>query len=505
MEIKSARIRSFWSPARLAGVAAILGLVLYVGIWQRASQWYAGQLLEELRAEVELDANVRANAVASGINRRLLLLEGFSAFMEVMAAGQASESQMQFYVQSVFSTVDGLFAMGVAPDGRVGYLYPPSSQTTLQSFNLLQAADPSVARAAQRARDQGELVWVGPVDLGLEQPVLLAMSAIYNEGNFWGLVFLVVEVEPLLALTGEPGDLELALRTDKGTLLLGDPNLRLQDPVAQNIVYSDGTWQLTAIPAGGWLNAISTELRAFQALMAVVGVGLAAAVFVALRRQLQLSQVVEDKTAEAETAGEKERSRLARELHDSVSQALYGIALGAKTLRKKAEQQGGTDLLEPADYILTLAEGGLAEMRALLLGLRPEELEEQGLRLALARLGDGLTARHQIEVRARLQREPQLTLDQKVALYRIAQEATHNTIKHAQASLIEIRLSSAEGWVTLEVTDNGRGFEPQGEFPGHLGLKSMQERAALLGGTCVVESGPAGTRVQARMPAQTER
>ncbi len=505
MEIKSVRKSGMATPARLAGALALLALSLSLVAWARASQWHTGQLLEELRAEVELDANVRANAVASGINRRLLLLEGFSAFMEVMAAGQASESQMQFYVQSVFPTVDGLAALGVAPGGRIGYIYPPEQGEILGQFNLLQAANPSIARAARQARDSGNLVWVGPVEMGLGEPALLAMNAIYNEGEFWGLAVVVAEVEPLLRLVGDSGDLEIALRTGSGFLLLGDPAIWQLEPVAQPVLFSSGSWELTAIPNGGWQRAIAAELRAFQALTGLVGAGLVAIVYATVRRQLELSRVVEDKTAEAESAGEKERSRLARELHDSVSQALYGIALGAKTLRKKAEQQGGTDLLEPADYILTLAEGGLAEMRALLLGLRPEELEEQGLRLALARLGDGLTARHQIQVQADLQAEPPLTLDQKVALYRIAQEATHNTIKHARATRIEIRLAVQPEQVTLEVADNGLCFDPQNEFPGHLGLKSMHERAALLGGECEIESGPTGTRVRASMPVPSGR
>lgn len=492
---------------RTAGGVAVLVFLLYLALAARVSGWYAGQVLEERRAEVELDASVRANAISSGVSRRLLLLEGFSAFMEVMAAGQASESQMQFYIQTVYPTVEGIYGLGVAPAGRVNFVFPQQVNVHLADFSFYASGDPTVARAAGRAAESGNLFLVGPVELGYPEPVLLALNAIYNEGELWGFVFLLADIDPLLNLVGETSTLAVALRSGNGLLLYGDSNVLMQEPVLRRVEFPDGAWQLAAIPLGGWEAAIAADLRGFQLALLFVGALLAGLVFLALRRQFELSQAVEVKTAEAESAGEKERSRLARELHDSVSQALYGIALGARTLRKRAENHpAGPDLLEPADYILNLAEGGLAEMRALLMGLRPEELEEQGLSVALARLGDGLAARHQIQVQMLIGREPALTLDEKVALYRIAQEATHNSMKHAQASRIELRLSTQDGVTQMMIADDGLGFDPHGDFPGHLGLKTMRERAELLGGTCEIYSLPGtGTRVQVTLDPRRGR
>jgi PAS domain S-box-containing protein len=195
----------------------------------------------------------------------------------------------------------------------------------------------------------------------------------------------------------------------------------------------------------------------------------------------------------------EERQRLARELHDSVSQALYGIALGARTARIQLERDP-SQAIAPTDYVLQLAEAGLAEMRALIFELRPESLAQEGLVAALAKQADSLRARHQIEVQTEFGPEPDITLDIKEALYRIAQEATHNIVKHAHASRVDVRLIQKDGALVLEVQDNGRGFDTGADFPGHLGLKSMRERAIRLGGSLTLHSTPGqGSLVRVRM------
>ncbi|MGD9894865.1 MAG: sensor histidine kinase, partial [Dehalococcoidia bacterium] len=156
------------------------------------------------------------------------------------------------------------------------------------------------------------------------------------------------------------------------------------------------------------------------------------------------------------------------------------------------------------EYILNLADMWMAEMRALLFELRPESLEQEGLVAAIAKQVDALRARHGIEIEAHLRDEPNTTIEAKEALYRIAQEAMHNTVKHAGASRIEVRLDRCPDGLVLEVRDNGRGFDPTGSFPGHLGLRSMRERVTRVGGDLDLRSAPQeGTtvRVQVPMPA----
>jgi signal transduction histidine kinase len=202
----------------------------------------------------------------------------------------------------------------------------------------------------------------------------------------------------------------------------------------------------------------------------------------------------------------QERQRLARELHDSVSQALYGIALGARTANKILEQ--GPDLgnlnghlKESIDYVLDQANAGLTEMRALIFELRPESLETEGLVCALERQTAAIQTRYHIPVEASFCDEPGIPLRLKEAFYRVAQEALNNIVKHAGASQITIRLSCDADWLYLEIGDDGSGFDPNGNFSGHLGLTSMRERIEQFSGSFTITSAPGqGTLVQAAAP-----
>lgn len=196
----------------------------------------------------------------------------------------------------------------------------------------------------------------------------------------------------------------------------------------------------------------------------------------------------------------EERQRLARELHDSVSQALYGIGMGANTARELLERDP-LQAAAPLDYVISLTDAGLAEMRALIFELRPDSLEKEGLVAALRKQAAALSARHKLDVQTEFCEEPTLPFETKEALYRIAQEALNNTVKHARATEVALSLDSCEGQITLEVQDNGLGFDTQREYPGHLGLKTMQERVAKLGGTLEIESEPGrGTLLRASIP-----
>jgi signal transduction histidine kinase len=201
-----------------------------------------------------------------------------------------------------------------------------------------------------------------------------------------------------------------------------------------------------------------------------------------------------------ELAALQERQRLARELHDSVSQALYGISLGAHTAREalSGEPEEATASLE---YVIGLAEAGLAEMRALIFELRPESLASEGLVAAISKQVAALQTRYRLTVEAYVDDEPDVSLDTKYALYRILQEALHNIIKHARATTVVLSLTCRDQTITLEVHDDGVGFDPTGHFPGHLGLQSMQSRARSAGGSLSIESHTGqGTRLVARMP-----
>lgn len=199
----------------------------------------------------------------------------------------------------------------------------------------------------------------------------------------------------------------------------------------------------------------------------------------------------------------EERQKLARDLHDSVSQALYGIALGTRTTLKLLEMDSTerAALVQPLQYTMSLAEVALTEMRALIFELRPETLEMEGLIRALERRVEVLRTRHQLEVVFTAGEEPAVPLLVKEVLYRVAQEALQNAVKHANASRIAIALEATGGEVALEIRDNGQGFDTGAEFPGHLGLRSMRERVEGARGRFQLESRSGdGTCIRAALP-----
>ena len=197
---------------------------------------------------------------------------------------------------------------------------------------------------------------------------------------------------------------------------------------------------------------------------------------------------------------EQERTRLARDLHDSVAQALYGIALGTRAARAQL-QRDPVKASENLDYAVQLADGATSEMKALLFALRPDALEEGGLVAALARQAEVLHLRYRLEAPLDARQEPDLTARQKGELYRIAQEAAHNAVKHARASRVALSLTPEDGGWRLRVSDNGVGFEQAASGSGSLGLKSMRERAAGIGAGIEIASRPGeGTTVTVFLP-----
>jgi signal transduction histidine kinase len=200
----------------------------------------------------------------------------------------------------------------------------------------------------------------------------------------------------------------------------------------------------------------------------------------------------------------EERQRLARELHDSTSQVLFSIQLGSRALRNFLQEEQLSEAKETVNYLIALAKGGLDEMRALIFDLRPESIEKEGLLGALQKQIVALKDRYNLELEVRFSREtePELPLKYKEAIYRVAREALHNVVKHASTERVELELTWDSQAIRLVVRDYGIGFEPDGDFTGHYGLHTMQERAQKLpGANLSIESKPGeGARVCLDVP-----
>jgi signal transduction histidine kinase len=199
----------------------------------------------------------------------------------------------------------------------------------------------------------------------------------------------------------------------------------------------------------------------------------------------------------------EERNRLARELHDSVTQRLFGVALAAEsasTLLARDRDAAATELRRVSD----LAREAMEELRAVVFELRPGSLEAEGLGTVLRKHVEVLRRVFGRAIELRVCDAPRLAAGPATQVLRIAQEALGNALRHADAQRIEVRLQNGDGRLVLSVADNGIGFDPDApEVRGHrLGLTSMRERAIELGGTLRVTSSPGnGTSVRLEIPA----
>jgi len=194
-------------------------------------------------------------------------------------------------------------------------------------------------------------------------------------------------------------------------------------------------------------------------------------------------------------AVETERSRLARDLHDAVTQTLFSASLIAEVLPKLWERNPEEGRRRSKE-LRELTRGALAEMRTLLLELRPSGLVEAELGELLRQLTESITGRARLPVTAEVSGACNLSAEVKVALYRIAQEALNNVAKHAGATQALVKLQCQAEQVTLIISDDGRGFAPENIPPESLGLGIMRERADAINATLQIDAQPGcGTQI----------
>lgn len=267
-------------------------------------------------------------------------------------------------------------------------------------------------------------------------------------------------------------------------------------------------------PMQAWLEVVSREFGAYLAVPLIIKdevYGTISLYYCAPREfsdeEIGLAVTFADQAALAienarlyeraqQVATIEERQRLARELHDAVTQTLFSASLIAEVLPRlweRNEEQGRQRL----DELRQLTRGALAEMRTLLLELRPATLVDAELGDLLRQLAESITGRARVPVTLEVEGKCVLPPEVKVALYRIAQEALNNMAKHAGASQATVSVHGEPQRVKLRISDDGRGFDPSYVPPDHLGLGIMRERAEAVGATLRIESQPGqGTQVE---------
>ena len=196
-------------------------------------------------------------------------------------------------------------------------------------------------------------------------------------------------------------------------------------------------------------------------------------------------------------AQESERLRIARELHDEIGQDMTAVLLDAERLSEHVQGESAEILAD----MVSLVREVMDELRRISYELRPAALDELGLASAIEELCTSTARRSELDVSAHIQQLPEgLDRDIELAIYRIAQEALTNAVRHAGASSIQVELGTSDGAILLRVCDDGRGPGPGAGG----GIRGMRERAHMIGATLeIAATRPSGTSVRVRMPVSS--
>jgi signal transduction histidine kinase len=321
-----------------------------------------------------------------------------------------------------------------------------------------------------------------------------------------------------LALTDVPGEQVIEAMSGGAIIAGGTPGQAVVLPDARSVWERSPIMREFALTMRGddWQGAICVPLAWENQVIGVLGVYLPAGMAGPTEAELAFCTALADQAAvavanarlaaqAAQAAALLERGRLARELHDSVSQALFSMTMHARAAQLAMADSGleGNGPLGRSVLQLTeLTRGALAEMRALIFELRPGALAEEGLVGALRKQAAALSAREPLLITVEGPDQPlALNADAEEHLYRIASEALHNVARHAQAGTAAVSVTAGQDTIQVTVTDDGQGFDPEVKHAGHLGLSTMAQRAEAIGAHLTITSTPgAGATVAVALP-----
>ncbi len=271
-----------------------------------------------------------------------------------------------------------------------------------------------------------------------------------------------------------------------------------REVLRSGVVTRRGRWRLVPVGPGALLALAGVQDVSNSFISAVVELVQAALKRTHLHARLAEKEQQRSRLLQAVlNAQEEERGRISRDLHDQIGQSLTALLLG---LDRNLETPDPSDLVK----LKELAAIALTDVRRIALDLRPSVLDELGLEAALRRFARDTTERYGLEVRVLVTLPKRLDRQEETVLYRVAQEALTNVVRHARASAASVVVTASRGGVQLVVEDDGIGFDPSSlSAAEQIGLMGMRERLELLGGSLRLESAPGeGSSVYARLPSR---
>ena len=336
----------------------------------------------------------------------------------------------------------------------------------------------------------------------VEMPVLTSIPLPWNEQiptlsgeeNVWGVLLLLAQLATLLFIIIAGVRQWRRGQRQAAAVLLGGMSWFIIS-LSYEILAEAGLFVYIPFAESGFLGiAIAMSLQmANSALKAeeALAAGQRNLEALVIERTAKLEEAQEQLIIQAQkTAVSEERQRIARDLHDDVTQTIYSATLIAEVL-PQVWQRNAHEGQRNLNKLRQLVRGALAEMRTMLFELRPAALETTELETLLPQLGDSLTGRTRIPVDVTIDGQGRLPVSVKIAFYRIAQEAFNNIGKHAGARQVTAKLTHSSDTAVLSIVDDGQGIDESGMQANGMGLHIMRERAEGIGATLEIKGEPA--------------
>ncbi len=292
--------RFLTKPRRKALAVALVVLCVNLVIARQISNHYATLFLDEKRQSIKGEVELYGDRLTITLNSYFALLEGVHGFVQAENNSPFNHIESTFYDLAVVfhEGTSGIRNFTIAPNGVQTYVYPREGNEVVLGHDLLNDERPTVRADVAEAIETREITLSGPYELRQGGLGLVARQAVYMDGEFWGLVAMVVDVPPILASAGLSNDtahLIFALEDENGEVFFGDSKILDEEPVRYEVFLPDGSWTLSAIPRGGW-KVLSSEFLLIQFSIIFISVSLALITYLLGNRDERLLHNVAEKT-----------------------------------------------------------------------------------------------------------------------------------------------------------------------------------------------------------------
>ena len=302
------RDNSYKARGAVVGALLILCLIL-LPIWWQTGIWYEDRLIVEQKAQDTVNLAVHANELTTNINSRFALLEGLYAFTLANPTEDKLDANFDTFASGLYVSAKGIRNFALAPDGVQRHVYPLEGNENVLGHDLINDERPNVRADVQRTIDTRQIVLSGPYELRQGGLGLVARKALFVNDTFWGLVTMVIDMEPVL----DKANLEAhysqfiytGIRDDEGNVFYGDSLAFDSQPVTQRIELPDGYWEIAQAPIGGWGAPVRNEVLAFKGIGLVIVGLITALAYLLINRQSRLAYLVQMRTHELSEANDE--------------------------------------------------------------------------------------------------------------------------------------------------------------------------------------------------------